>query len=61
MLFFVSLIHLIDFKLEFDSGNLVIILVHLFLIVVEVIIEIYKIYKIYINDTETNNQPCLVN
>lgn len=61
ILFIVSAIHIIDTSLEFDIGNLVILLVHLFLIFAEICIELYKIYVIYKNDLQTNNQPCHVN
>jgi hypothetical protein len=60
ILFIVFLIYITDLSLELDIGNLVIIVVHLFLIIMEIIIEIYKIFRIYKNDLQTNNQPCLV-
>ena len=52
--------NLIDLELEFDTGNLSIILVHIFFIVTEIFIVLYKIYRIYQNDLQTNNQPTFV-
>jgi hypothetical protein len=55
-----ALFYIIDPKLEFLTNILYIIIIHLALLVIELIIECLKLYKIYLNDYKTNSQPANV-
>lgn len=55
-----AIVHILDSRITFIDKIKYIIIIHLTFIVIEILIEIFKLYKIYVNDYNTNNQPANV-
>ena len=56
----VVLVYIINPNLEFVNNNKYIIIIHISLLFMELTIECFKLYKIYLNDYKTNSQPANV-